>query len=140
VRDATNKSRHGCARRRVGEAAGSYRDLASGGGPRSGGRALFEAGFAPRAEASKLRRPAEATLSAVEPERLSRTGSATPPCTFRLAGSGRVASGGAEATALLHPARPFIQSAGLRWDSAARPCWRDTDRGWMSVQHPPKAV
>jgi hypothetical protein len=42
-----------------------------------GGRALFEAGFAKR-EASKLRRPADATLSAVEPEPLSREASAQP--------------------------------------------------------------
>ncbi len=51
-----------------------YRDLVSRCGPRSGGRGLFEAGFAHCAGASEFRRPARCALSAVEPEHLSRAG------------------------------------------------------------------
>ncbi len=47
-------------------------------GARSANRGLFEAGVARGAEASKFRRPADATLSAVEPERLSCAGRPSP--------------------------------------------------------------
>lgn len=67
------QTRGGVGLRRESRRRG-HRDLASRCGARSAGRGLFEAGFARSTEASKFRRPADATFRAVEPEHLSRAG------------------------------------------------------------------